>query len=205
MVDDDLPERHPDPGDEATRPEDLSSPEAAQVVTFRSGHRAEIVRGQPSESLTLRSRDGHCMLAIEITDQGALLRLTGDSLEIAATSTLSLQAKHLELKAGALSVDIDGDLTERVAGDVRREVTGGSALTAKSVAVEATPGGVAITANDDVDLSGERVRLNCDDPPMPLTWEEFQQRRGALAAPDEGDGELTASHEKSSPPLPEED
>ncbi len=172
---------------------DPGSAAPAQVVTFRSGHRAEIVRDQPSESLTLRTRDGHCMLAIEMTDHGALLRLSGESLEIAASAKLSLRAERLEIAADSASFDIGGDLTERVAGDVRREAQGAAVLGARSLGIEARQGGVAIKANDDVDLQGERVRLNCEDPPMPLSWDEFQERRAKLAPAAER------------PALPEED
>ena len=38
---------------------------------------------------------------------------------------------------------------------------------------------MVLRANDDVAINGERVRLNSDDPPMPLTWEEFRARQAA--------------------------
>jgi len=170
---------------------------AAQVVTFRSGHRAEIVRGQPQESLTLRARDGQCVLAIEITDQGTVLRLSGGALEINAAATLSLQAKHFELNADSAAINVGGDLVERVAGDACREVGGAASLLARDVGIEATRGGVTVQANDDVDVRGERVRLNCDDPPMPLTWEELRERQRALATTDGPVAELADSHDSS--------
>ena len=43
--------------------------------------------------------------------------------------------------------------------------------------MDARPGGIELRANDDVRVTGERVLLNSDDPPMPLTWEEYEARR----------------------------
>lgn len=40
-------------------------------------------------------------------------------------------------------------------------------------------GGIDLRANDDVTIAGERVRLNSDDPPMPISWEESLARRAA--------------------------
>jgi hypothetical protein len=175
----------------------------AQIVTFRSGYHAEIRRGRSEESLTLRTRDGQLMLAIEMTDRGPLLRLSGGALQISAASTLSLEASHLELSAESATVDVRGDLVERVGGDASREVAGGASLLARDIALQATRGGVAVKANDDVDLDGERVRLNCDPAPMPLSWDEFRQRQRAFAAAGEPVLEAPGSGDDDSPELPD--
>ncbi len=172
--------------------DDGDGAEAQQIVTFRSGHCAEIVRGEPRESLTLRARDGQCVLAIELTERGTTLRLSGDALEIASTSTLSLRAGHLELEADSAAIRIAGNLNERVGGDAQRQVAGRSALWASEVDIEAERGGVTVKANDDVDVQGERVRLNCDDPPAPLSWEQFEARGAKALAADAAEDAETA-------------
>jgi hypothetical protein len=183
---------------------DGSTAAETQIVTFRSGHQAEIVSGRSEESLTLRTRDGQLMLAIEMTDQGPLLRLSGGALQISAASTLSLEAKHLELSAESVAVNVRDDLVERVGGDASREVAGSSSLRARDVGIEATRGGVAVHANDDVDVKGERVRLNSDDPPMPVSWDEFRERQRALAASNDSAPGLPGSSDGGTPPLPDD-
>jgi hypothetical protein len=89
---------------------------------------------------------------MELTERGPVLRLA---------------AAALEVTAGALSVECD-DLRVRSRGKV--------SMSAEEVAVEARVGNLDLRANDDVDVKGERIRLNCDEAPMPRTWEEFASR-----------------------------
>jgi hypothetical protein len=118
------------------------------------------------------------VVSVRLTDQGPVLSLAGASLEIAATKTLSLSCDTLRIQAAHdAAVEVGGSLHERVRGSVVREAGKSARTTACEVTLEASPGGVAIRANDDVDIVGERVRLNSEDPPMPLSWEEFRARQ----------------------------
>ena len=149
-------------------------PVAPRVIALASGHRVEIEERPAGETLVIRSNGGQAMLSIRLTDAGPVVTLSGAALEIAAAGSLALRCEHFDLQAGSASINVAGDLVERVAGNASRQAAGTSTLAARSVGIEATPGGVSIRANDDVDVKGERVRLNSEDPPMPLSWEEFQ-------------------------------
>lgn len=152
------------------------------ATTFRSGHQVEIRLEGADEGLVLRSASGECVLQIAMTELGPVLKLSGVALEIAADATLALRAGHLDVRAGSAQFEVAGDLDERVGGSVARTSEGKMVTTARDVDVVAHPGGVRIRANDDVDVQGERVRLNSEDPPMAQTWEEFERRRKEIGS-----------------------
>ncbi|XXY46480.1 hypothetical protein WME91_41420 [Sorangium sp. So ce269] len=153
----------------------------SRVVPLASGRAIEIAEEGAEERIQIRAAAGQILVSIRLTDEGPVLSLAGASLEIAAAKTLSLSCETLRIQAAQdAAVEVGGSLHERVRGSVVREAGRSARTTAREVKVEASPGGVEIRANDDVDIVGERVRLNSEDPPMPLSWEEFRARQ-ALA------------------------
>lgn len=154
---------------------------APRVMSLTSGRSIAVTEGRSEDRIDIRSTRGEVVLSVRVTDEGPVLSLSGVSLEIAASKKLALACETLEIKAAVdASIEVGGSLRERVGGSARREVAGASTLTAREVKIDAFPGGMVLKANDDVAITGERVRLNSDDPPMPLTWEEHRARR-ALA------------------------
>lgn len=158
-----------------------------QVVTLSSGRRIEASRDEGgADLLQIRARDGRCVLSVRVTDEGPVLSFSGAALEIAATRTLDLSCEELRLHAtGGATIDVGGSLTAN----------------ARSMALEAKPGGIVVKANDDLDLKGERVLLNSDDPPMPLTMEEYRARllAGAEAGPSSSRGDLDLRRQDGPP------
>lgn len=153
----------------------------ARVVPLSSGRSLEIAEEAAGERILVRAAEGQILVSIRLTDDGPVLSLSGASLEIAAARALSLSCDTLRIHAAQdATIDVGGCLHERVRGSAVREAGRSARTTAREVKVEASPGGVEIRANDDVDIVGERVRLNSEDPPMPLSWEEFRARQ-ALA------------------------
>ena len=166
----------------------------ARTLVFASGRSIEIAEGGREEHLRIRSPDGQIVLSLRLTDEGPVLSLSAISLEIAAQKHLALTSETLAIRtSGDASLDVGGSLHERTRGNAIREVGKASIERAREVSVEATPGGVVLKANDDVSITGERVRLNSDDPPMPLTWEEHHARQTKrLAAAAERTHEIGA-------------
>lgn len=142
------------------------------------GSRLEIDQ-QPNgdQRLRLSSQAGVCTLTIELTATGPRVVVHGAELALEATRVLSLRAPELIVQAETARFDIAGDLTERVAGRATRLVRGEQRITASELALESIEGSLTLKANDDVTVRGERVRLNSDDPPMPISLDEFRQRR----------------------------
>ena len=82
-----------------------------------------------------------------------VLRLDCDRLEIQAPGGMSL-------RTGSLEQEIAGDLRTRAGGVIESE--------AHAHRMHARRGDVALSANDDVTLDGERVRLNSPREATPI-------------------------------------
>lgn len=151
---------------------------APQAVVLPSGRAIEVLSEPDADVLRFRAPNGECVLTIHLTDAGPVVRVTAAALEVSAPKRLSIDCEEFQLRAsGGAAIDVGGDLQERVGGSVHRVARGDAISEAQHVRVDARPGGIELRANDDVRVTGERVLLNSDDPPMPLTWEEYEARR----------------------------
>ena len=171
------------PADEPTGATSAITPHgAATAVILPSGRRLEAeLDGAGADVLRIHARDGQCVLTVRITDEGPVLSFSGATLELEARR-LDVSCDDLRLRVGgAAVVDVGGDLDARVAGRASHEIQGDLRTAARSMALEARTGGMTLDANDDVALKGERVLLNSDDPPMPLSMAEYRARRLAAA------------------------
>ncbi len=156
---------------------------AATTTTLPSGRRLEAeLDGSGADVLRIRAHDGQCVLTVRITDEGPVLSFAGASLELDARR-LDIACDDLRVRvAGGATLAIGGDVDTRVAGRATHRIDGALRTEAQSMALAAHPGGITVEANDDVALKGERVLLNSDDPPMPLSMAEYRARRLAAAA-----------------------
>jgi hypothetical protein len=130
----------------------------SDALTLASGRRVEVEPTSEGELVRVRAPSGECVVSIELTERGPVLRFTAASLELAAPR-VAIACDELAIRA-----------------------TGDATLDAKNIALRAEPGGVTLRANDDITIDGERVRLNSTDPPMPLTVEEYVERKRAQKA-----------------------
>jgi hypothetical protein len=105
----------------------------------------------------------HAELALEIRVEasGPVVSLRGASIEVRDSKRIALSCDEFVVQArDRIALETEGTLTQRSGGDTR--------ILARDVAVEASPGAVRLKANDDVQLLGELVLLNCDrQPPIP--------------------------------------
>ena len=121
-------------------------------VTIGS-HVVVIERTRSGGIVTLRGADGSVPLEIEITSAGPLLRLRS-GLAIAVEGPMSFAAETVSIHADReLALSSGGGIELRAAGDLCAE--------ADAHAITARLGDVAVQANDDVSLRGERIKLNC--------------------------------------------
>ncbi|HVY49135.1 MAG TPA: hypothetical protein VHB21_24765 [Minicystis sp.] len=147
-------------GDEADARAGGALARAEHVVELASGRRIEAAAaGAGADLVRIRGRDGACVLTVEITDHGPVLRFEGAALEIVAP-------RSLDVACGALRID----------------AAEGASIRGKSLDLEATAGTVRVKANDDVRVDGERVLLNSSDPPLPISWDEYLERQKAREA-----------------------
>lgn len=172
---------------------DSALPSRPSVVRLGSGRSVVVTEGGGEERLEVRAATGEIVIAVRLTDEGPVFTMSGASIEIAAAKQLSLRAESVRVQAKAdVSIEAGGDLHERVLGAAVREIGGLDRTKAAEMEVEVHPGGISLRANDDVDIVGERVRLNSDDPPMPESWEAHRARH-ALPVESVGDGEVSSS------------
>ncbi len=112
--------------------------------------------------VTLRNAQDDVLLSfeIEITPAGAVVRGRAAALEIDA-STVATRCDEFRVEAR--------DRIElRSGGVINQEAQAGIRVAGGDVEVQASPGAVRVRANDDVQLLGEQVLLNCDrQPPLP--------------------------------------
>lgn len=92
-------------------------------------------------------------LEITFTAEGVVVRTRADALELDTPG-------RVHARCASFEVDAQEDIALRAQGAF--------SVRARAVDVEATHEGASIRANDDVQLLGEHVLLNCDpSPPMP--------------------------------------
>jgi uncharacterized protein (DUF2345 family) len=136
----------------------MSSQTQETAMVLASGRTIDV--DSATDTITFRAPSGACLLKVTLTDTGPILAFAAATLEVSARD-LRLRAERIDMVAGSMAITSEEGLSVTAGGDL---------------ALEAKRGGVRIAANDDVDVEGERVRLNCEDPPMPASWEEHQRR-----------------------------
>ncbi len=120
------------------------------TVAVRSGTAAG------GDELAVLAPDGRLCVTIELTERGPSVRIEAAELSVASRGKMQLSADSLTLTS-------DNDLALVAGGDLRLEAKGKLATQAFEQSIVATHGDVAVQANDDVRLDGERVRLNSPD------------------------------------------
>jgi uncharacterized protein (DUF2345 family) len=129
----------------------------AVSLALGAQHTLEVTAGPDVARLQLTGAAGAPGLSLEIvlTPQGPSLRVQAPSVELVAEESLTTRCKHLHLEASE---------------SVRLSTKGALEVDAAAVTVEAHTGAVKLHANDDVQLLGEQVLLNCERQPELPPW-----------------------------------
>jgi hypothetical protein len=123
-----------------------------------SGRRVTVeVQGQ-EERLVVSDAGGNVELKVRLTDQGPVLVFETARLEFASRHDMSVRCRNLALEA-------EQGITLRSGEDL--------SLSGQAVSLEGRRGEVALQANDDLVINGERVLVNCP------TEEEVQRQQAA--------------------------
>jgi hypothetical protein len=152
-------------------------PRHSGVIALVSGRSVEAEARPEGDLVRVRANGGEVVLTVLVTDAGPVLRFESAALELSAARDVSIECERFDVRArGEASVTTGGDLVERVGGKAVREVAGASSHEAHEVSIAARRGSVDVRANDDVNVKGDRIRLNCEPSPVPATWDEFLAR-----------------------------
>jgi len=140
------------------------------------GHQLKVENDAEKDILKLSNHQGDILLSILLTEGGPILRFQSAHLEFASTKAVSFSCERFQVNAQhEIALTTEGDLHEHIGGDVTRIVEGSEHLAARDVQID-SHGNINLEANDDVDIKAERIRLNCDEEPLPLDWNEFISR-----------------------------
>ena len=111
-----------------------------------------------------QAQGGDATLVVHAADGTPRLRLNVSAGELVVEclggATRLRVAGMLELAADSLRLDAAQDLALQCGGNLTLRAGGRIDAVADAVAIEALRGDAQITANDDVRLEGERVRMN---------------------------------------------
>lgn len=132
----------------------------AARLDLGSGRAIEVAAEEAGDVVTMRSRDGTCVLTVFLTDAGPILRFEAAGLQIATTRSIEIACEDFHVTA-------------------RNEVR----VDARDVGIHAHLGGVTVRADDDVAIDGEQVLLNSSDRPQQLSWDAFLGPRAAEVKP----------------------
>lgn len=151
----------------------------ATVVRLGRG-RALSVEPHP-ESARLRVRDeAGAELEIQIRFEPS-----GPSISVRAHSLALESSAHILARCETFTVEAREKIELRSHGALLQQADGDARLAARNVELTAEPGTVRLTANDDVQLLGENVLLNCERPkPMP-EWARQRVRVDLTRVPPE--------------------
>jgi hypothetical protein len=126
---------------------------AVQTISLIDRHSLEISRSATDNVLRIVSPDGRTGVTVTVTAQGITLSITGGDLTLQTSGALAIDAERVALHGrNGVAITSGGDLSLQVAGDIHSE--------ARIQNIKARLGNVNIKANDDVKLTGERIKLN---------------------------------------------
>ena len=135
---------------------------ASQAIELPSGRRVTAEVAPEGEQLRIESPTGDVELLVTMTERGPLLRFKAADVQLGATRDIHVDCERFVLRAkDGIEHRTAGDLEEVVGGNRITKVRKLHACVARDVAIDAARGTVKISANDDVQLAAERVRLNC--------------------------------------------
>ncbi len=145
-------------------------PAGARSLALRDGGRVRLSTEPAGETLRVVSAGGEVRLEVLVTPEGAVLRLAGPRVSIEAEGALAVRCASFEVRAEQISLGASGEVSLAAGRGLELHAGHDALVSAQAVKVEARRGELALQANDDVALNGERVLLNCP------TDEEVERR-----------------------------
>ncbi len=142
-----------------------------ESILLRSGYVLACNQVNGEDVLSVTGRDGQMCLRMTLGADGPVVEMQAQSLRLAAAGELRLDCERLELNAREQITLRSANLTEVV--DRNIEVRAGGTIQSEAHAQQhrARRGNIELSANDDVALNGEQIRLNSPKPSHPTaTW-----------------------------------
>lgn len=162
---------------------------SARSIALHDGGRVQLSKEPAGETLTVVSAGGEVRLEILLTPSGTVLRVAGPRVAIETEGELALRCTRFEVEAESIALGASGDVALAAGRGLDLRAGHDAAFSAQAVKVEARRGDLALTANDDVALNGERVLLNCPtDEEVERRTREASNLRDLLELPFQSPG-----------------
>jgi uncharacterized protein (DUF2345 family) len=130
-------------------------------IALRDGGRVRLSAGPEGDTLRVVSGDGEVRVEVFVTREGTVLRLAGPSVSIETSGAFAVRCASFDVRAEQISLGATGDVALAAGRGLEIHAGHDTLVSAQAVKVEARRGELALQANDDVALNGERVLLNC--------------------------------------------
>jgi hypothetical protein len=158
-------------------------------LALRDGGRVRLSKEPEGETLKVVSAGGEVRLEVLLTPSGAILRFAGPRVAIEAEGELALRCTRFVVQAESIALGASGDVALTAGSGLDLRAGHDAAVSAQAVRVEARRGDLALAANDDVTLNGERVLLNCPtDEEVERRTREAATLKDLLALPFQAPG-----------------
>ncbi len=134
-----------------------------QELAMSSGRTVVAEQDSTGERLVVRSPSGEVELQIAFNEQGPVLRFRSAELALESKGAVEVDCDRFRVRAKrGIEHRTGGNLKEVVDGNRSSVVRKSATTIARDVTIESARGNVDITANDDVKVLAERIKLNCD-------------------------------------------
>lgn len=162
------------------KPAPSQKPKQETKVSISSGRTVCITQDQCGETIKVVGPAGKIEFMVRLTAQGPVLSFGADSITIETKGDLGLRCRRFAVEAEQdIRFHSKGNFKQVIEGEGSVKVKKDLEISAQAVGVKGRLGEVAIEANDDLVLNGERVLLNCP------TEEEIQRRLQAVSSFEE--------------------
>jgi hypothetical protein len=142
--------------------EAIAEESAARAIRLPSQRRVVAEATAEGDRIRIESPNGEVELTVTMTEAGPLLRFRAADLALSTSGDVAIDCQRFDVRAAkGMAFESGGDVREVVDGDKLTKVRGTHAQLARRALVEAKRGDVRIVASDDVEVVGERVKLNC--------------------------------------------
>lgn len=127
-------------------------PLGSRTIPLLEKHALDVHRGVDN-CLVRVINDDKILLSLVITPGRIVLNVAPVDVALETTGKLDIHAEHIRMHGQAgVAITTNGDMQLHATGDIRSD--------ARAQNISATLGDVRVSANDDVILHGERIKLN---------------------------------------------
>lgn len=133
----------------------------AKQFEYASGRTVQL-EAAPEERLIISNAEGAVELMIRFTPEGPVLSFATTAISVESRGVIKLASESLHIETQQnLTMSVGGSLQQTVGQQVSMQAGGPLFLESRRAEIKTALGDIALNANDDVRIQGERIRMNC--------------------------------------------